>query len=166
MSVPMNKKIVAMLFAAALGANTGIALAEEHNHEQHQHHDEATVQLTLNDGSKWETDANLRQAMSRIRHALSGQIHVIHSGKATPKQYQALSQKINDQIAFMVKNCKLEPKADEMLHLVLADIIAGSDEMSTGDPDRARAGAEKVAAALEQYGAYFKHDGWSGEHSH
>lgn len=161
-----SKKIVAILFAAALGMNANVVLAEEHNHEHHQHHDEGTAQLTLNDGNKWDTDANLRQAMSRIRHALSGQLHVIHSGKATTKQYQTLAQKINDEIAFMVKNCKLDPKADEMLHLVLADIIGGADAMAGNDPAEARAGAEMVAAALEQYGAFFNHADWQGVHSH
>ena len=100
--------------------------------------------------------------MDRIRNALSAELHAIHTGKATAEQYRALAMKTNDQIAFMVKNCKLEPKADEMLHLVLADIIAAADAMSGKDIGEARKGAEKIAAALENYGTYFAHPGWHG----
>lgn len=158
------KKTIAILSIAALpGMGAEIALAQEHSHS-HAHHDHAgeTARLTLNNGKKWETDANLRQGMDGIRDALSAELHAIHTGKATAEQYRALAQKTNDQIAFMVKSCKLEPKADAMLHLLLADIIAGADAMSGKDINEARKGAEKIAEALDNYGNYFVHPGWHG----
>lgn len=158
------KKTIAILSIAALpGMGANIAQAQEHSHS-HAHHDHAgeTARLTLNNGSKWQTDANLRQGMDRIRDALSAELHAIHTGKATAEQYRVLAAKTNDQIAFMVKNCKLEPKVDEMLHLVLADIIAGADAMSGKDLVEARKGAEKIAEALESYGKHFAHPGWHG----
>lgn len=156
------KKITVVLSAAALlGMGAKIALAQEHNHE-HAQHAQGTAQLSLNNGKKWDTDENLRQGMSRIRDALAAELPAIHSGKATAKQYQALAQKVNEQTAFMVKTCKLEPKADEMAHLVLADIIAGADAMAGKDIGEARKGAEKIAGALDNYGTYFSHPGWHG----
>lgn len=154
------KKIIAILSVAALlsvGAKT--ALAQEHNHE---HDVGKSAQLTLNNGKKWATDDNLRQGMSRIRDALSTELPAIHSGKATTEQYRVLAQKTNDQITFMVKSCKLEQKADAMLHLILVDIIAGTDAMLKPDVNEASKGAEKIASALESYGAYFEHQGWHG----
>lgn len=159
------KKIAAILSAAALlSLSPGMASAQDHSHS----HDEGKpAQPTLNNGKKWTTDDNLRQSMSRIRDALAAELPAIHSGKATTEQYRALAQKTNDQIAFMVKNCKLEPKADAMLHLVLADIIAGADAMSAQDGSGARKGAEKIARALDSYGAYFDHPGWHEmKHAH
>lgn len=156
------KKIIAILSAAALlSMGAKIALAQEHNHA-HAHEAEKPAQLTLNNGKKWVTDDNLRQAMSRIRDALSAELSAIHSGKATAEQYRVLAQKTNDQIAFMVKNCKLDPKADTALHIVLTDIIAGTDAMLKPDVNEARKGAEKIASALESYGTYFEHQGWHG----
>lgn len=157
-----SKKVVVILSAAAflyIGAN--VAIAQEHNHA-HAHHPKESPQLTLNNGNKWEADDNLRQAMSHIRDALSVELHAIHSGKATTAQYQALARKTNDQITFMVKNCKLDQKTDEMLHLVLADIIAGADAMAGKDIGEARKGAEKIAGALNSYGTYFNHPDWHG----
>lgn len=151
------RRITAALFAAAL-LNAGAAMAQDHRH----HHEAAEpARLILDHGKKWPTDANLREGMSRIRDALAADLPAIHSGKATAGQYRALAQKVNDQIAFMVKNCRLEPKADAMLHLVLADIIAGADAMMAKDGE-AHMGAGKMAIALENYGAYFDHPGWQG----
>jgi hypothetical protein len=63
----------------------------------------------------------------------------------------------------MVSNCKLPQNADAMLHLVLADIIAGSDAMQGKLPGtKARDGAVKIVHALDSYGKYFDHPGWSG----
>lgn len=156
------KKIAATLSTAALlciGAE--IALAQDHSHSHDAGQDTSgPAQLTLNNGKKWVTDANLRQGMSRIRDALAAELPAIHAGKATAKQYQALSQKANDQIAFIVKNCKLDENPDAMLHLLLADIIAGADAMAGQDSSEARKGAEKIAHALENYATYFDHPGW------
>jgi len=154
------KKIAASLsIAALLGVSPAMTSAVEHSHG-HSHDATEPARLTLNNGKKWATDANLRQGMSQIRDALAANLHAIHSGKATPKQYRALAQKINDQIAFMIKNCKLGTKADAMLHLVLADIIAGADAMMGQDGSKAHKGAGKIADALKSYAVYFDHPGW------
>lgn len=136
-----------------------IALAHDHDHS---HETAGPAQLTLNNGRKWATDDNLRQGMSRIRDALADELPAIQAGKATAEQYRVLAQKTNDQIAFMVRNCKLDRQADAMLHLLLADIIAGADAMQGKNGSEARKGAEKVAHALDDYGAYFDHPGWHG----
>jgi hypothetical protein len=161
-----KKVLIAMLSAAALfGITAKFALAQEHDHG-HALHGTASSQLTLNDGMKWESDANLRQGMSRIRDALNAELYAIHMGKATADQYQALAKKIDAQIEFMMNNCKLEPKADEMLHLVLADIIAGAEAMKKPDTGKARKGAESIARALESYSTHFAHPDWNKKHAH
>ncbi len=159
------KKIVASLSTAALLiAGTGPAIAEDHSHS---HGHEQPARLSLDNGKKWATDGNLRLGMGRIRDALAAELPAIHSGKATAEQYRTLAQKTNDQITFMVKNCKLDQKADAMLHLVLADMIAGTDAMMAPDGNKARKGAEKIAGALDSYGTYFDHPGWHGaKHAH
>ena len=159
------KNFAATLSATALlSISSGIVSAQDHSHA-HDH--EKQAQLTLDNGKKWATDDNLRLGMSRIRVALAAELPAIHSGKASAEQYRTLAQKTNDQIAFMVKNCKLEQQADAMLHLVLADIIAGSDAMMAQGGSEARKGVETIARALENYGAYFEHPGWYGmKHNH
>ncbi|WP_435627839.1 hypothetical protein [Candidatus Ferrigenium straubiae] len=159
------KRIAVTLSTAVLvSLGSGVAFAEGH---QHSHGAGETAQLTLDNGKKLTTDNSLRQGMGRIRDALAADLPAIHSGKATSEQYRALARKMDDQIAFMVKNCKLEPKVDAMLHLVLADIIAGADAMKTQGGSDAYKGAAKIARALDNYGKYFDHPGWHGlEHIH
>lgn len=159
------KKIAATLATAALlSVGAQPVLAQEH---EHSHGAAAPAPLTLNNGQKWITDDNLRLGMSRIRDALAAELPAIRAGKASVKQYRSLAKKTNEQIEFMVQKCKLEPQADAMLHLLLADIIAGADAMQAKKGSEARKGAEQIAHALENYGAYFDHPGWhETKHDH
>lgn len=128
---------------------------------QHQHEEAGGPHtLQLDHGRKWATDAPLRQAMTAIRDAIAAQHEGIHADTADAAQYQALAAKIDEQIAYMVANCKLKPEADAQLHVILSDIIAGSDLMKGGDKAQARKGAIKVVGALQKYPKYFRHPGW------
>lgn len=147
----------AFAIAVLLGAGAP-ALAHDHDHS----HDSGPAQLTLNNGKKWATDDNLRQAMSRIRDELTTELPAIRQDRSTPGKRQKLAQEVNNQIAFMVQNCKLDRDADAMLHLVLADIIAGAEALAGPDHNAARQGAERIAQALDGYGTHFDHPGWQG----
>lgn len=153
-------KKVAILTAAAL-LSVGGEMAWAHDHE-HAHDEGGTTQLTLNNGKKWTTDDKLRLGMNRIRDALAEELPAIRAGKIAADQYRQLAQKVNDQVAFMVQNCKLDRDTDAMLHLVLADITAGAHAMTGQGGSEARKGAEKIARALDNYGTYFYHPGWHG----
>ncbi len=157
----INKQpIAAAVLAACLSAGVQVALAQGHGHS---HNEGAPAQLTLNDGKKWATDSHLRQGMTNIRTAMATELPAIHSGETTAQQYQALAQKVNDQISFILRNCKLERDADAMLHLVLAELIAGADAMTgKNGPDDRRHGAEKIVHALESYATYFDQPDWRG----
>lgn len=154
----------AAALVACLSSGAQAVLAQDH----HSHHAKESAQLTLNNGKKWTTDDNLRQAMSRIQDALAAELPAIHSDKASAEQYLALAKKVNGQVEFMVQNCKLDKDADAMLHLVIAEIIAGADAMSDQKNNQTRRhGAEKIVSALESYGAYFEHPGWHEvKHAH
>jgi hypothetical protein len=97
-----------------------------------------------------------------VRDALAAEHAAIHAGKASPAQYQALAAKIDEQIAYIVANCKLKPEADAQLHLIITDLIAGSDAMKSGDKTQGREGAVTAIGALQKYPKYFDHPGWKG----
>ena len=117
----------------------------------HQHdHGAAEAKLVLNQGEKWPTDAPLRQGMENIRAALGAGM-----------KYQALANKVNAEVAGIVQNCKLEPEADAQLHIVIAELMAGAEAMEGKvQGETRRAGAEKIARALNAYGEHFDHAGW------
>jgi hypothetical protein len=128
----------------------------------HQHEQGVRVHgLKLNAGQKWATDEPLRQGMSRIKDALEPRLPAVHGGKLSAAQYDALGKEIDAQLAYVVQNCKLEPQADAVLHVILADLIAGNDALQGKNKKLKRsAGVVKVVQSLENYGKYFDHPGW------
>lgn len=127
----------------------------------HDHHDATPHKLALNQGHKWATDEPLRAGMSRIRGLVEPQLAAAHAGKLAPAQYRELATRVEGEVGGIVANCKLEPKADAMLHLVIADIGAGTDAMAGKDTKTGPAlGLMKVAQAVNQYGSHFDHPGF------
>lgn len=145
----------AAVLALALSAS---ALAQTAAHE---HGAAVPHELTLNQGQKWATDAPLRAGMGRIRGLVEPQLVAAHAGKLTPTQYRELATQIETEVGGIVANCRLEPHADAMLHLVIADIGAGTDAMAGKDATaRPALGLVKVAQAVNQYGSHFDHPGF------
>lgn len=148
----------ALAALALLVFSTGaIPAGEEHQHE----HAKSQAKLVLNQGKKWQIDEVARKSMEAIRGAVAADLKAIHGGKQTDAQYAALAAKLNGEVANMVKNCKLDPKADEQFHVVLTEVLAAAEIMEgkhAGEPRRK--GAEQTARALNEYGRYFRHPGW------
>ena len=141
----------------ALGLSAGSLAADAHSHE----HGAAPAKLELNNGKKWATDEPLRQGMQNIRKLMDASLHDIHEGKLSAAKYGELAKKVNAEVGGIVANCKLEPKADAQLHLVIADIGEGVEAMEgKAKKVKRQAGAVKVMGALEKYGAHFEHSGW------
>jgi hypothetical protein len=148
--------------ALALALALAFAGPAAYGQAAHDHgHAAGEAKLALNQGKKWTTDAPLRQGMESIRGAFAKDAKAIHANKATTKQYEALAAKVSGEVAGIVQNCKLEPAADEQLHLVIAELMAGAEAMEGKvKGETRRAGAERIAQALNAYGEHFDHAGW------
>ena len=128
---------------------------------KHEHSAAAHAKLTLNAGKKWATDAPLRQAMNNIRSSVATALPEAHHGKLTPEQYDALGNDVNAQITSIVQNCKLSPKADAQIHILLGEIMNGIDIATGKQLNQERAlGVIKIAQSLNNYGKYFDHADW------
>lgn len=149
---------IALLLALALSSPLAVLAADSHDHG---HGKSGPQKLELNAGKKWGTDAALRQAMSGIQKSVSHTLPAAHSGKATAADYDAFGKEVTAQVTYMVENCKLDPKADAQLHLIVADIMNGVEaaQGKQGEKQRA-AGVVKVAQAANAYGKHFDHTGW------
>src|SRR4029079_9020202 len=117
-------------------------------------------QLALDHGKKWATDAALRQYMGEIRALVEADVGAIHAGNASPAQYQALGAQVEKKVESIVAECKLPPAADAMLHLIVADLVAGADVMQGKAPGAVAEGAPRAVTAANAYGLYFDHAGW------
>lgn len=150
------KIFTALLLSAALAAPMASIAASAHDHGS-----AAPQQLQLNAGQKWETDAPLRQAMAAVHQSVTHILPNAHAGKATPADYDAFGHAIDQQVAYMVENCKLPAAADDQLHIVVAELMAGAEaaQGKHGENQRA-AGVVQVAKAANAYGKHFSHQGW------
>ncbi len=122
------------------------------------HHAAGPAKLTLNAGKKWQTDASLRTGMITIRDQVQAALPGVHSGKYTKENYLALATTIEGALNTVIAQCKLPPDADAQLHLVLADLFAGTATMKA--EGNRMAGVVKVIGALKSYGEYFDHPEW------
>jgi hypothetical protein len=135
------------------------ATAAEHRHDHG--HGGAPARLELNNGKKWETDAPLRRGMENIRTAMGAALHDIHGNMLSAAKYAELAKKVRGEVNGIVAGCKLEPKADAQLHLVVAEILEGVEAMEgKAKKTKRQAGAVKVVGALDKYGSHFDHPGW------
>lgn len=131
------------------------------HHEGHHkgHHDgHGHGALRLNDGKKWETDANLRKAMTTIRGDVAAAMGPAHEGKFTATQYEALAGKIEEQLLFIVANCELPPASDAQFHILLADYFGAVAKMKEAKGQRD--GVVTMVKGLRAYGKHFDHPGW------
>jgi hypothetical protein len=154
----MPTRLLALACTVAAAALVSAApLAAEHAHHGH----DAPAGLALDHGKKWPTDEPLRQGMGRVRAALAQALPAVHADKAKPAQYRELAGSVRKDVAYIVANCHLEPEADAMLHLVIAELLAGADAMEgKAKGVKPRAGAIQVVQALDDYGRHFDHPGW------
>ncbi|MCM2311207.1 MAG: hypothetical protein NDI84_07360 [Steroidobacteraceae bacterium] len=144
----------------ALGATSAARAQHEHGHE-HDSSAAAVTQLKLDGEQKWPTDDMLRKGMADIHAAFEADHPAIHAGTATDAQYDALANRIEEQVNSIVAKCKLPPAADANLHFVVADLLQGIGLMRGQDPARTRHdGAALVHGALRAYGQYFDDPGF------
>ena len=142
-------------------AGTSLAATTHTGHEHKNEQGTAAKTLQLNAGKKWETDAALRQAMSNIRQAMAGELHEIHENRLSARGYGKLAQKVEAEVGNIVANCKLGAQADEQLHIVIVELLGGTEHMAGKFKGSKRQnGAVQVIGALEKYAAYFDDPGF------
>ena len=147
--------VAAVAFAAAL-ASPALAQSGAHSHDAATPH-----KLSLDAGRKWATDEALRNGMSRIRSLVEPRSSDAHGGKLDSARYRDLAAQVETEVGTIVANCKLEPKADAMLHLVIADLLEGTDAMAGKNAKLSPAqGLAKVVVAVNEYGGHFDHPGF------
>lgn len=149
-----------LLCMAFAGSGTAYAQTEHADHAAHQGH--GSAKLALDHGKKWPTDEPLRKGMETLRMLYAENLMAIHEGKLSNAKYKVLGIQTEKEVGNIVAQCKLTPEADAMLHLIIADMVAGADVMAGKTKGNRRAAAHKVVAALDNYGEYFDHPGWKG----
>jgi hypothetical protein len=115
------------------------------------------MELRLDNGQKWQTDEALRTGMSRIRDAIDAALPLVHADRYGAADFSALADRVQEQVDYVVANCKLPEEADIQLHLALAQVLDGINAMKVGDQEQ---GVAAIVQALNAYGGHFDHPEW------
>ena len=100
--------------------------------------------------------------MGRIRGLVADALPDAHAGRLDAAQSAALAGRIEQEVANIVTNCKLEPQADAMLHLVIAQIAGGVDTLAGKTPDAtAPQGLVRIVGAVNDYERFFDDPGFA-----
>ena len=145
---------LALSFTLAMGTLPGLAASQAHDHGDGA----ATIELTLNEGARWQGDENMHKGMNAIRATMAANLDAIHDETLPADAAKQIAAEVQAQVDFMVENCVLTPEVDEQFHLVLGQVLEGISELESSDAPRD--GAVMIVAALNAYGEHFEHPGW------
>jgi hypothetical protein len=151
-----SKRLATALLVVGLASFAGGAFATTPHSDDG--HGAGLQQLRLDQGKRWPTDEPLRQGMSDIRAAMATAFPQIHMRQFTSAQYGALAARLQEGVDHIVGNCRLPEEADARLHVVLMQIVDGTEAMRSGS-DRL-GGGMRVIQAIEAYGRHFDHPDW------
>jgi hypothetical protein len=157
----MKRTPAAICIAAlALGAAVPAYATSPHSHEAAHAASPAQGRLSFDQGRKWSTDEALRRHMEEIRAALAQRREAILDDKLTSRDERALAETIENRVAAILTDCKLEPRADANLHLIVADLVQAADILQGKSRLPRRTGATLAVRATQMYATYFDHPGW------
>lgn len=104
--------------------------------EDHEQHAPAATASQESPAQRYATDAPLRKGMAEVRVAVDSLGHY-ENGHMSAEQAIPFATTVQEQIAYMVANCKLEPQADAALHGIIAKLGAGAQALKTDPADLA-----------------------------
>ena len=158
---PRSRRLRPFLLALAfvgIGSGAWVLFQRAHQANEHDHHDAGASGLTLNNGGRWDTDLPLRTGMQRIRNAVDQAYAANVSGRLTPAEAKALSTLVQENVNYLIANCKLPPKADATLHVLIGELLSGAAQLA--ENSAASEGLDRAGQALRHYSEYFDHPGW------
>jgi hypothetical protein len=145
-------------FGLALGLAGGSAAMATGPHSHAGGAGMTTLEPQLDQGRRWPTDEVLRTGMTEMRGAMAAALPRIHADQLPSAEYGALAERVQAQVDYVVENCRLPEAADQQLHLVLAQVLEGTEALR--DAGTREAGAVAIVRALDAYGGAFDHPGW------
>jgi len=145
-------KLRTLTFIFCMNLSTGSIWSQTHEHK-HEHVGTKQLDLALDNGKKWQTDAPLREGMASLRSLAQ-----VAQKANTSDANQTAAGRMNEEVQKIFRNCKLTPKADAMLHLILTDLMSNIERLKDPKSNSAESYAN-ILKTLDAYGQYFDDQG-------
>ena len=128
-------------------SNNQTEVAEHNDH----HHDDENEAIELNNGEKWEVDANM------ITHIRNMENDVVSFTQVEQKDYKSLSEKLQSNIDLLTSNCSMKGKAHDELHKWLLPYIDLVKELSEAKNEtEATKQFENIQISFTTFNQYFQ----------
>ena len=122
---------------------------EGHDHEKHEEHVvEAVKGLELNNGEKWDANAETHEGMGNIKTIIEG------TKPSTLEEFQAMGAECDKQTSFIINNCSMTGESHNQLHFVLHPILDDIDGLSKAAS--VEEGVKAYASLSKNISDYFK----------
>ena len=136
-----------ILIAAVLAASS----CSENNQSSSESHGHGPIELTLNDGKKWQADQHTRESILGIREAMTTK--PVNS----PDETQALGHDLQRRLRVLVSGCTMTGEAHNQLHVFLEEFMPAADSLaSQPDEEKARETLAEMHHMLERYDEHFE----------
>lgn len=123
----------------------------QESHDAHASHDAAATAPP--DGDRWPTDEALRTGMSRIDAAVERTRAMTQP--VTREQTQELARAVEENVSYIIENCRLPPEPDAALHVLIGRMMAAVGELKRDAP--ADAAVNELVRVLQDYRGAFDH---------
>ena len=119
------------------------ACGSEHDHGHSETHDDSTqLQISLNDGSKWQMDEHTRSMFKAMASRVK-----------TGGDTRSLGGGLQTDLDKLIQGCTMTGEAHNQLHVFLTAYIPAVHEVSESGTDEA---LTEVQDLLAEYPAYFE----------
>ncbi|MBL1279808.1 MAG: hypothetical protein COA33_006030 [Fluviicola sp.] len=144
--------IFTIAFGSLMVSCSGETNIEKGNSKQEKELPTSKVnELTLDNGEKWESNAETYQGMTELRTLLEN-----FNGE-TLEDYHLLGDKSNEQTAFIISNCSMKGAAHDQLHFVLLPILENKDNLISAETiESAEIEFSKLDENVESFFTFFK----------
>jgi hypothetical protein len=131
----------------------------QHAHDSHDSHEAAATAPP--GGALWPTDEGLRTGMSRIDAAVDRALAVTQP--LTREQAEELARAVEQNVSYIIENCRLPPEPDAALHVLIGRMMAAAGQLR----NEATTGSALTAlrGVLQVYRSTFDHAPASGDAS-
>ena len=124
--------------------------AEAATQEEH-HHDDESAAIELNNGVKWNVDAQM------LTHIRNMENDVLSFTKVEHKDFKAFAGILQTNIELLTSNCTMKGKAHDELHKWLLPYIDTVNDLSTAkDNTEAARLFENIQASFIIFNTYFQ----------
>jgi hypothetical protein len=153
----MNKVILTLSVFSLLLFGCGNSTNEKSNnqtevaeHNEH-HHDDESEAIELNNGEKWQVDANM------INHIRNMENDINSFANVEQKDFKSLAEKLQSNIDLLTSNCTMKGKAHDELHKWLLPYIDLVKELSEAkDETEASKHFENIQISFTTFNQYFQ----------